>query len=256
MSLFTKELNDQPDNTKSNTDVLNNNPSLSPFITDSTIQHPESYPKTTNHLRIVNNCLLLVLLLINAYIILMPIIPQIIYSDHLNSDSQKQLEQTISKRVQDNSQNSSKDDNKTAVMSTNKNTANILTIPSMLLDEPIIEGQNPITALRQGVWRWPGGSTPDKGGNTVLAGHRFTYTKPKGTFYFLNKISVGDNIGVTWNNYTYVYKVIEVKTVKTSQTDDLHPTEHPRLTLYTCTPLWNPKDRLVVIAELQKKETQ
>ncbi len=255
MSLFTKELKDQHGNTNNITNVLDNNPSFSAFVPDNTTQHPESYPKNTNRLRIVNNLLLLVLLCINTYIILMPLLPQFIYSDYSSSDSRKQLEQTISKRIEDNNQNLSKDNNKTSVMN-NKNSGNILTVPSMLLDEPIIEGQNSILALRQGVWRWPGGSTPDKGGNTVLAGHRFTYSNPKGTFYFLNKISVGDKIGVTWNGYTYLYKVTEVKTVKTSQTDDLRPTDYPRLTLYTCTPLWNPKDRLVVVAELQNKETQ
>lgn len=254
MSLFTKQLTDQHDNINNETDTINPNSSLSPLDTSSKVQYQELYLKTTNKLRIVNNCLLAVLIVINTYIILVPLMPQLIYSNNINSGTQKQLEETIKQRVDNNKPTNNVSNVATSIA--NKSTPNALTVPSMLLDEPIIEGQNSIKALRQGVWRWPGGSTPDKGGNTVLAGHRFTYNKPKGTLYFLNKITIGDTIGVTWSGHTYVYKVIETKTVKTSQTDVLHPTEQPRLTLYTCTPLWNPKDRLVVIAELQKKDTK
>jgi sortase A len=121
----------------------------------------------------------------------------------------------------------------------------------MLLDQPILEGRDTYAILNKGIWRWPASSTPDKGGNTVLLGHRFTYTNPRGVFYFLNKVKVGDEVGVVWQNTTYRYKVSGVKVVPPTDTSILNATEKPTLTLYTCTPLWWPKDRLVITAQLE-----
>jgi LPXTG-site transpeptidase (sortase) family protein len=53
-----------------------------------------------------------------------------------------------------------------------------------------------------------------KVGNTVIAGHRFTYTNPHGILYYLDKVQVGDDIGVYWDNTRYLYKVSEVKVVE------------------------------------------
>ncbi|HSX36097.1 MAG TPA: class E sortase [Patescibacteria group bacterium] len=128
---------------------------------------------------------------------------------------------------------------------------NRLVIPSMLLNTPINEGST-LAALRTGPWRRPNGSTPDKGGNTVIAGHRFTYTNPRGIFYYLDKIHVGDEIGIFWQGKRYVYKVTSTETVPPTDVAIEAPTKNAQLTLYTCTPLWLPKNRLVVIAQLEK----
>jgi sortase A len=132
---------------------------------------------------------------------------------------------------------------------------NSVIIPSMLLDQPILEGiiPNQYATLNKGIWRWPKGSTPDKGGNTILIGHRFTYTNPRGVFYFLNKVKVGDDIAVIWNNHRYVYKVASINEVPPNDTAIENNTPNPELTLFTCTPLWLPKDRLVVVANLETK---
>jgi len=106
--------------------------------------------------------------------------------------------------------------------------------------------------LNSGVVRLPTGSTPDKGGNTVIVGHRFSYTAPRGIFYFLNKVHVNDEIGLVWNDKTYAYKVASVQQVPPTEISVEAPTVDARLTLYTCTPLWLPKERLVIIAELEK----
>ena len=119
----------------------------------------------------------------------------------------------------------------------------------MLLSAPILEGTSTYGVLAKGIWRWPYGSAPGKGGNTVLIGHRFTYTNPRGVFYFLNKVQVGDEIGITWYNTSYIYRVIKTEVVSPSDVSILKPTTQPTLTLYTCTPLWRPASRLVVIAQ-------
>ena len=125
---------------------------------------------------------------------------------------------------------------------------NQLIIPAITLDQPVYDGTNMYATLAKGIWRYPLGSTPDKGGNTVLLGHRFTYTNPRGVFYFLNKVQNGDELGVIWNDTTYRYRVTETLIVPPSQTSILAQTAAPTLTVYTCTPLWWPHDRLVIIA--------
>ena len=89
MSLFTKQLTDQHDNINNETDATDINLSLSPLDNSSKVQYQELHLKTTNKLRIVNNCLLAVLIVINTYIILVPLMPQLIYSNNINSGTQR-----------------------------------------------------------------------------------------------------------------------------------------------------------------------
>jgi len=195
-------------------------------------------------LRKINNVLLGLIIVINIYVIGAPLAPQVMYWWQSNHSSKKQ---DLIKKVQ------AKQAKPTEPQ---KAVANSVIVPSMLLDRPILEGpvRDTYKILDQGIWRWPLGSTPDKGGNTVLIGHRFTYTQPQGVFYFLNKVQMDDQIGLLWNNQKYVYKVTEIKEVPPTETSVQDPTTDARLTMYTCTPLWMPKNRLVVIAELVESE--
>lgn len=188
----------------------------------------------------VNSFLLGLIILLNAYVILAPFAPEGWYwwQQHHGSESTR-----LALQLQKPSH--------TPPSLTHKVLANTVIIPSMLLDQPVLEGKNMYAVLAQGIWRWPAGSTPDKGGNTVLVGHRFTYTNPKGVFYFLNKVQIGDKIGLLWADKTYVYSVVRTETVSPREVSILSPTARPTVTLYTCTPLWAPKNRLVVIAELE-----
>ncbi len=121
-------------------------------------------------------------------------------------------------------------------------------MPTALFDGAVIDGPD-ARALRNGVWHRPNSSSPDKGGNTVFAGHRFTYTNPQGAFYHLDKLRIGDALAVIWDHHFYHYRVSEVRVVGPNETSIEAPTPQPQLTLYTCTPLTLPKDRLVVIAK-------
>jgi len=125
-----------------------------------------------------------------------------------------------------------------------------LVIPRMLLDTRLIEGpeKNSFALLNMGAWRIPFASSPDKGGNTDVAGHRFSYTGPRGVFYYLDKLRVGDEIGLWYQGKLYTYQVATSRTVPATEVSVQQPTDDTRLTLYTCTPLWNPKERLVVVA--------
>ena len=128
---------------------------------------------------------------------------------------------------------------------------NRLVIPAMGLDEHIYEGQD-VTTVNKGVWIRPNASTPDKGSNTVMVGHRFSYTAPRGPFYFLNKLQAGDQIVVYWQSRAYSYSVQTTTVVDPSDIAVEAPTSNNQLTLYTCTPLWSLKQRLVVVAKLER----
>jgi LPXTG-site transpeptidase (sortase) family protein len=192
------------------------------------------------NLKRVNTWLLAAIIAVNAYTILAPLLPQLGYwYDNQGGTGARQLEARAT----------------APVISQTKTVPNGIIVPSMLLDQPILEGptRDMYKILDKGIWHYPSSSTPDKGGNTVLLGHRFTYTNPRGVLYFLNKVTVGDTIGITWNNTKYVYKVTRVDVVQPTDTSVIAPTKTPTLTVYTCTPLWSPHSRLVVTAKLEKK---
>ncbi len=185
----------------------------------------------------INNLLLVLIILVNGYVIVAPAVPALIFGWQNHQGKQRQLTRAIHPAK------------------TNQPQPNHIIIPSMLLNQPILEGSiaQQYKVLNNGIWRFPHSSTPDKGGNTVLIGHRFTYTNPRGIFYFLNKVKVNDEIGVWWNNKEYSYKVVTVAEVRPTDTAIEANTTNPELTLFTCTPLWLPKDRLVIVAGLETK---
>ena len=186
----------------------------------------------------INSLLLVAIIGINLYIVAMPFVPALTYwaKSHY-TDSRKQL-QTSLNRQQPMTNNSQFVDA----------TGDRLIIPSMLLDTQIFEGKYQST-LSKGLWRLPTSGNPSQGGNTVIIGHRFTYTNPEGVFYNLNLVKTGDEIGIIWSGKKYLYYVTDVEIVSPNDVAVQLQTTKPQLTLYTCTPLWWPKNRLVVIAK-------
>lgn len=125
---------------------------------------------------------------------------------------------------------------------------NTLVIPIMNLQETVYEGFGS-EVLARGLWRRPATSTPGEGGNTVIAGHRFTY-RGAAVFYHLDKISEGDRVVLYWEGKKYIYEVTRSYVVPPTALEVEAPTDEPRLTIYTCTPLWTSKSRLVVESKL------
>lgn len=124
---------------------------------------------------------------------------------------------------------------------------NTLVIPKIDLRTAIHGGS--ITSLNKGVWHIPGTGEPDLAGNTVLAGHRFTYSG-SAIFYNLDKVQKSDMIYVYWEGKRYEYIVEAVNVVPPTDASLVAPTTSPVLTIYTCTPLWSAKDRLVITARM------
>jgi sortase (surface protein transpeptidase) len=140
----------------------------------------------------INNVLLVLIILLCGYVVLAPFLPSLLFTIESRGHKKQQLEAIIN-TGQSPANNQSFND---------QVQGNSVVIPSMLLNQPVLEGSisQQYNILNQGIWRWPVGSTPAKGGNTVLIGHRFTYTIPKGVFYYLNKLAIGDQIGLFWNS--------------------------------------------------------
>ena len=123
-----------------------------------------------------------------------------------------------------------------------------LFIPRLDMQKSIFGGGK--ANLHKGVWHVPHTSTPDKGGNTVLVGHRFTYKDPTGAvFYHLDKVQKDDAISVQWQGKMYNYHVTDIKVVPDTELSVQDNTSDPQLTIYTCTPLWSVTHRLVIVAK-------
>ncbi len=196
--------------------------------------------------RRANHALLAAIILINGYIVAIPLLPNVTYwwQQH-HGNKQQELSQRLN-----SSPDKTTDTPKDAAFHAGPG-ADGLIIPKMLLDTPLVEGpmKDSFNLLNKGAWRLPISTSPDEGGNTVIAGHRFSYTGPRGVFYYLNKLQPGDDIGLWYHGTLYRYAVQSSRTVKATEVSVQQPTADTRLTLYTCTPLWNPVDRLVIVAK-------
>ena len=127
---------------------------------------------------------------------------------------------------------------------------NYLVVPKIGVYIKIIEGTNEGLCLNQGAWHLPDTSNPVAGSNMVISAHRFRYRPPSSeTFYLLDKIVNGDNFIVYWEEQEYDYVVTETKIVEPNKVSIKEATESPRVTLFTCTPLFSTDKRLVVIGE-------
>lgn len=124
---------------------------------------------------------------------------------------------------------------------------NTLVIPKIDLRTGIHGGS--ITSLNKGAWHIPDSGEPDLGGNTVIAGHRFTYSG-SAVFYNLDKVQKSDMVYVYWEGKRYEYIIEAINVVPPTDTSLVAPTHSPILTIYTCTPVWSAKDRLVITARL------
>lgn len=189
--------------------------------------------KTDKKLHIFNNVLSLVVIGFFAYVLAYPLLPGWSFWARTKLHKNPPLVSAVEK-------------------GTDKPTdENMIVIPRLLMQEKINESKN-TSALKYGIWRRPNTSTPDKQSNTVMVGHRFTYDGAA-VFYNLDKVKVDDEIVVYWNKKKYVYTVERIKEVPPTAIEVEDSTADARLTLYTCTPIWSAKNRLVVQAKLTEK---
>lgn len=186
-------------------------------------------------LRKFNNFLSIVVILLSAYIVLLPIWPNLTYKIDQATNHKQPL-------VIANTPGAGNSSQAPPIPA-----SNTLVIPAINLQATIYDGAG-IGTLAKGAWHRPLTSSPDRGGNTVIAGHRYGY-RGDGVFYHLDKVSQGDKIVVYWSGKKYSYAVTKILEVKPTDTQVEGRSSKSILTLYTCTPMWTFSDRLVVIAE-------
>lgn len=128
---------------------------------------------------------------------------------------------------------------------------NQLIIPKIGVNIPIVATKNEEYGLSMGAWLMPIGSTPDKGGNTIITGHRFRYLPPSNlTFYLFHKLQVGDIYLAVWQGIDYYYRIREIKIVDPSDGSPHEPSDKSIMTMYTCHPIYSTDKRLVIISDL------
>lgn len=189
--------------------------------------------KTDHKLHLFNNILSVVVIGLFVYVLVYPVLPGLLFRTKTALHQKPALVKAVEKG---NDQPTDQ---------------NMLIIPRLLMQEKINEGKT-LAALKNGTWRRPNTSTPDKSSNTVIVGHRFTYDGAA-VFYNLDKVKVDDEIVVYWNKKKYVYTVERIKEVPPTAVEVEDSTSDARLTLYTCTPIWSAKNRLVVQAKLTER---
>lgn len=131
---------------------------------------------------------------------------------------------------------------------------NRVIIPTINVD--ITYGTDGQTALDRGAWwRYPERGNPEKGGNFIVAAHRFSIqptpqsTVEKSPFYHLDKLKKDDPILIDYNGRRYGYKVSDISTVPPTQTEIEAKSSEPKLTLYSCTLEGSHDGRLVIVGK-------
>lgn len=117
---------------------------------------------------------------------------------------------------------------------------NRLYIPTIGVDEAIVEGDNE-SVLEKGAWhRRPENGNPEKGGNFVLSAHRFQMgftpgqTNANSPFYHIDKLKEGDEIHVDYNHKRYAYVVTRKYQVDRYAVTIEDFSEEAKMTLYSC----------------------
>jgi sortase A len=134
-----------------------------------------------------------------------------------------------------------------------------LVIPALELDTKVVEAPFvdrtwDISELGGKIAWLAGTAWPSQAGNTALAGHITARGIGEGPFRYLHRLKTGDEVRIYTAAYAYIYRVREQVVVKIEDVHVLAPTEHPQLTLLTCTN-WDEKlleyrNRRVVFADL------
>lgn len=140
-----------------------------------------------------------------------------------------------------------------------KITENRLYLPRLKLNLTYKSGDQSV--LRDNIWhRFPERGDPEKGGNFILAGHRFEIgltvqeTKRRSPFYHLNLVQPDDLIYADFNGKRYKYQVTRRYTVKPDHIEIEAPSLEPKMTLYTCTLKGEADGREVLEAKLVQSD--
>jgi sortase A len=119
-------------------------------------------------------------------------------------------------------------------------------IPKLGLSVPLNQGIS-LRSIDRGPSHWPGTALPGRVGNTVIAGHRVTHSKP---FRHIDTLAVGDEIIYVVDGVRSVYSVTGHEVVTPDATWIVNQTADATTTLFACHPPGSARYRYVVYASL------
>lgn len=128
----------------------------------------------------------------------------------------------------------------------------LISIPAIGLTEYVQEGRGYERGLKDSLWHLPYTPTPESGGNTVIVGHSINYGNiVPPPFFYLNRVEIGDIIKVEYGGELFNYEIYKKIVVGSKEVEYEKSSEGEHIiTLYTCTPILNPVNRLVVIGRV------
>jgi sortase A len=134
----------------------------------------------------------------------------------------------------------------------------------MIWDSPVDEATM-MENLKHGVVHYKGAAKPgekseDGEGNVFISGHSSYYWwddgKYKTVFVNLDQMNIGDEVGVGYDDYIYIYKVFEKIIVSPDEVSVINQdTDKHIMSIMTCWPIGTDSKRLIVKAELIAKGT-
>ncbi len=123
-------------------------------------------------------------------------------------------------------------------------------LPTVGGDYVVVEGTDE-PSLRKGPGHYPQTPLPGEGGTIAIAGHRTTYLAP---FRSIDRLERGDEVLVEMPWARFTYAVEKQRIVAPTRTDVIDRSDHERLVLSACHPLYSAEQRIVVFAELTRVE--
>ena len=219
-------------------------------ITENTVNKKKFAFFAVSFKRVVVKLFFLAIILVALYIIIAPIWPQIRFYvwDRLGIDQNVKVTEVVEINLSKEGRSRGIHINKEKSGESEEIVGNYIEIPAIGVKMPIVEGDSDAALDGGHAWLRPNGVTPDQPGNTIITGHRFEYLSGGRTFYHLDKLKPGDRVLVHWGDKVYTYVVDNSFVVTPDHVEIEAPSVEKKLTLYTCTPLWTAKNRLVVIA--------
>jgi len=106
--------------------------------------------------------------------------------------------------------------------------------------------------LAKGPAWWPVTGRPGGGDTIAVAGHRTTYTRP---FYWLERLRPGDSIYIRWQGRVHAYRVSGRRILSARNLHIADARGHELLLLSACTPRGSARQRIVVYAWPEARET-
>lgn len=144
-----------------------------------------------------------------------------------------------------------------ARMQAKKDGASIV-IPALKIQQPILILPT-LKPLLNEAWILPDGSTPDKGGNTILVGHSFNSikkVKSQNTFFNLDALKIAEKIELAWKGKTYVYQVVDNDQFSPENVWIEDNTVESILTIYTCGKYTTSYRQVVRASLIEVKDTR